>query len=113
VSAKNVPVISVGACLALAAIAIVGFAIAGEARLGLALGAGFAIGSTNGLAARRALDSPIGFRASSLFRIAFMTVAALVVAVLIGLQYAWLTLFGVGGAQLVLVIVAARSLMGR
>jgi hypothetical protein len=42
-----------------------------------------------------------------------MTVAALVVAVLIGLQFAWLTLFGVGGAQLVLVIVAARSLMGR
>lgn len=112
-SAKNVPVISVGACLALAALAVAGFAIAGEARLGLALGAGFAIGSTNGLAARRALDSPIGFRFSSLVRIAVMTVAALAVAVLIGLQYAWLTLFGVAGAQLVLVIVAARSLLGR
>jgi hypothetical protein len=113
VNTKNVPVVSVGACLALAAIAVIGFAIAGETRLGLALGAGFAVGSTNGLAARRALDSPMGFRASSLVRIAFMTVAALAVGVLVGLQYAWLTLLGVGGAQLVLVIVAARSLLGR
>jgi hypothetical protein len=113
VNAKNVPMVSVGACLALAVAAVAGFAIAGEPRLGLALGAGFAIGSTNGLAARRALDSPIGFRASSLFRIAFMTVAALGFAALIGLEYAWLTLLGVAGAQLVLVIVAARSLLSR
>jgi hypothetical protein len=106
-------VVSVGACLALAALAVAGFAVAGEMRLGLALGAGFAIGSANGLAARRALDSPIGFRASSLVRIAFMTAAALAVGALLGLQYAWLTLFGVAGAQLVLVIVAARSLLNR
>lgn len=112
-NAKNVPVVSVGACLALGAIAVAGFAIAGEMRLGVALGAGFAIGSTNGLAARRALESPIGFRLSSLVRIVFMTVAALAVAALLGLQYAWLTLFGVAGAQLVLVIVAARSLINR
>lgn len=112
-SAKNVPVVSVAACLALAAIAVVGFAIAGELKIGVALGAGFAIGSANGLAARRALDSPIGFRASSLVRIAFMTAAALAAGALLGLQYAWLALFGVAGAQLVLVIVAARSLMSR
>ena len=112
-SAKSVHVVSVGACLALAVLSVAGFAIAGEVRLGLALGAGFAVGSTNGLAARRALDSPIGFRASSLVRIAFMTVAALGAGALIGLQYAWLTLFGVAGAQLVLVIVAARSLLNR
>jgi hypothetical protein len=112
-SAKNVPVVSVGVCLALAAIAVAGFAIAGEPRIGLALGAGFAVGSTNGLAARRALDSPFSFRFSSLVRILFMTVAAIAVGALVGLQYAWLTLFGVAGAQLVLVIVAARSLIGR
>ncbi len=110
---KSVPIVSIGACLVMAAIALVGFALGGEIRLGLALGAGLLIGSTNGMAAGRALDSPIGFRLSSLFRLVVMTVLAIAAGLLLGLQYAWLVLIGVAGAQLVLVTVAARSLLRR
>ena len=60
-----------------------------------------------------ALDSPIGFRATSIFRLALMTVVAFGAAFLIGLDHAWLVLIGVAAAQLVLVAVAARSLLRR
>lgn len=110
---KSVPAVSVGACLVLAAIAVSALTLSGEWRAGLALGAGLVIGSVNGLAASRALDAPLGFQATSIFRLAVMTVAAIGVALLIGLQLAWLVLIGVAGAQLVLVAVAARSLLKR
>jgi hypothetical protein len=111
VNSKSVPVVSVGACLLVAAVAVAAFAIEGELRAGLALGIGLVIGSTNGMAAQRALGSPMGFRFSSLLRLAFMTVAALGAGALLGLSYAWLVLIGVAAAQLVLVAVAARSLL--
>jgi len=105
--------VSVGTCLVLAFIAVVALAVGGDLRAGLALGTGFVIGSANGIAARRALDSPIGFRATSIFRLALMTIVAFGAAFLIGLDHAWLVLIGVAAAQLVLVAVAARSLLRR
>jgi hypothetical protein len=103
--------VSVGACLVVALVAVAIFAIEGELRPGLALGIGLVIGSTNGMAAQRALGSPMGFRFSSLLRLALMTIAALGAGVVLGLNYAWLVLIGVAAAQLVLVAVAARSLL--
>jgi len=113
VNSKSVPTVAVGACLVLAVAAVVAFALTGQLRGGFALGAGLVIGSVNGVAASRALQSPIGFQATSIFRLALMTVAAIGVALLIGLQVAWLVLIGVAAAQLVLVAVAARSLLRR
>lgn len=95
----------------MAALAVVGLGIAGNLRGGFALGAGLAIGAGNGLVASRALDTPIGFQVSSLIRLTLMTMAAIVAALLIGLDYAWLVLMGVAAAQLTLVAVAARSLL--
>jgi len=113
VNSKGVPVWSVGACLALALAVVAAFGLGGNLRAGVALGIGLVIGSTNGIAAIRSLDSPVGFHLSSLFRLAIMTAAALAAAAVIGLAYAWLVLIGVAAAQLVLVAVAARSLLSR
>ncbi len=52
-------------------------------------------------------------RLSSLPRLALLTIAAIGAGLLIGLSYAWLVILGVAGAQLVLVAVAARSLLKR
>lgn len=102
---------SVGASAAAAAVAVAGCGLGGSFRSGIALAAGFLIGSTTGFAATRALDSPVSFRFSSLVRLGFMTGAAIAAGYAVGLEYAWLVLFGVAGAQLILVVVAARSLL--
>lgn len=93
--------------------ALIGFLAAGYPRNGVALAIGLLIGSFNGIAATRALESPVGFRFTSMLRLAALTVAALAAAYLLGLQYAWLVLLGVAGAQLVLAGVAASSVLRR
>jgi len=100
-------------CLAAAVVALVALAVAGEVRAGAAVALGLALGSINGLLAQRALDAGVSVRLSSLPRLALLTVAAIGAGFLIGLSYAWLVILGVAGAQLVLVAVAARSLLKR
>ena len=100
-------------CLAAAVVALVALAVAGEVRAGAAVALGLALGSINGLLAQRALDAGVSVRLSSLPRLALLTVAAVGAGFLIGLSYAWLVILGVAGAQLVLVAVAARSLLKR
>lgn len=112
-SSKSVPVVAIGMCAVAAVVALIGLLAAGYPRHGVALAAGLVIGSANGIAATRALESPVGFRFTSLLRLAAMTLAALAAAYVLGLQYAWLVLLGVAGAQLVLAGVAARSLLRR
>lgn len=105
--------LSVAACGLAALIAVAAFGIGGNLRAGFALGIGLLIGSMTGFAVLRALDSPVGFRLTSMLRIGAMTAAGLGAGAAIGLQYAWLVLIGVAAAQLVLVAVAARSLVRR
>lgn len=105
--------IVVGTCAVVAAASLAGFLVAGYPRHGVALAAGLVIGSANGIVATRALESPVGFRFTSLARLAAMTLAALAAAYVIGLEYAWLVLLGVAGAQLILAGAAARSLLRR
>lgn len=112
-NSKSVPVMSVAACGVAALIAVGAFGIGGNLRAGFALGIGLLIGSMTGFAAMRALESPVGFRLTSMLRIGVMTVAGLGAGAVIGLQYAWLVLIGVAAAQLLLVAVAARSLVRR
>ena len=100
-------------CLAAAVVALVALAMAGEVRAGAAVALGLALGSINGLLAQRALDAGVSVRLSSLPRLALLTAAAIGAGFLIGLSYAWLVILGVAGAQLVLVAVAARSLLKR
>lgn len=100
-------------CLAAAVVAFVALAVAGEVRAGAAVALGLALGSVNGLLAQRAVDAGVSVRMSSLPRLALLTIAAIGAGLLIGLSYAWLVILGVAGAQLVLVAVAARSLLKR
>ena len=100
-------------CMAAAILIFVVLAIAGEVRAGAAVALGLVLGSVNGLVAQRALDSGVSVRLSSLPRLAILTIAAIGGGLLIGVSYAWLVILGVAGAQLVLVVVAARSLLKR
>ena len=100
-------------CLAAALVALVALVAAGNARAGIAAAAGLVLGSVNGAIAGRALEAGLSPRATSLARLAVLTVAAIVVGLVIGLSYAWLVILGVAAAQLVLVGVAAGSLLRR
>ena len=100
-------------CLAAAVVAFIALLIAGEVRAGAAVALGLVLGSINGLLAQRALDAGFSVRLSSLPRLGLLTVVAIGGGLLIGLPYAWLVILGVAGAQLVLVAVAARSLLKR
>jgi len=96
------------ACAAMALAAIVVALVLGHPRAGLALGAGLLMGSVNGYFAERALRSPIPFRATSLARMAMLSMAGLAVGLLLGMDVAWLPLIGIAAAQIVLAVVAAR-----
>ena len=100
-------------CLAAAVVTFVALSIAGEVRVGLAVALGLVLGSVNGLLAQRALDAGVSVRLSSVPRLGLLTLVAIGGGLLIGLSYAWLVILGVAGAQLVLVAVAARSLLKR
>lgn len=112
-SAKNIPVLTIGACLLAALGLVIVLSALGEFRVGAALGLGLVLGSTNGLAVEKSMESGVGPRASSLLRLSLLTVVALGASVLLGLSYAWLVVMGVAGAQLVLVASAARSLLSK
>lgn len=103
---------AIGCLLAAAAALLTGF-VAGYPRAGVAAAAGLALGSLNGVAAGRAFNAGMNPRASSLVRLVVLSAVAVVAALLIGLDNAWLVLLGVGAAQMVLVGMAAGALLRR
>ena len=101
------------ACVAMALVAFaIGLAV-GQPRPAIALSAGLLLGATNGFMIRRALGFDAGFRASSLARLALLTVAGLAAGLLVGLDVFYWAIVGVAGAQLVLAVVAVRNLVSR
>jgi hypothetical protein len=100
-------------CLVAAALALAVLAGSGHPRAGFAAAAGLALGSVNGALAGRALGAGMSPRASSLIRLGVLSAAAIAVGLLIGLDYVWLVILGVGAAQMVLVGMAAGSLLRR
>ena len=101
------------ACVVLAAVVLVALVAVGFPRAGLAAAAGLALGSVNGLMAGRAFGLGLNPRSSGLIRLALLSAAAIGVGLLLGLDYVWLVILGVGAAQMVLVGFAARSLLRR
>ncbi|GAC1656711.1 MAG: hypothetical protein NVS9B1_12700 [Candidatus Dormibacteraceae bacterium] len=101
------------ACAAMALAAIVLALILGHPRAGLALGAGLVIGSANGYLARKSLNVDIPFRATSLGRLAVISMAGLAAGILLGMDVAWLALVGLAAAQLVLAGAAVRGMLAR
>jgi hypothetical protein len=100
-------------CLVAATIVFAALALSGNPRAGAAVAVGLVLGSINGALAERALGAGVSFRLSSIPRLAVLSAAAIGAGLLLGSQYAWLVILGVAGAQAVLVLVAARSLLRR
>ena len=100
-------------CLVAAIVAMIALSAAGNTRAGLAAAVGLALGSVNGLLADLALAAGISPRVSSLPRLGLLTAIAIGAGFVIGLDYAWVVILGLGAAQLVLVGIAARSLLNR
>jgi len=98
---------TVAGCAAAAALAVLALALAGHWLSGVALAIGLVMGSANGFLARRALGSDLGFRATSLGRLAVLSAAGIGAGLLLGLQTLPLVIIGIGLAQLVLALLAA------
>lgn len=93
--------------------AVASFAVAatlGHWQAGLAIGAGLTIGAANGFLVRRSLGSAAGFRASSLGRLALLSVVGLGAGLLISPAVAPLVLVGIAVAQVALTLVAGWEL---
>jgi hypothetical protein len=96
------------ASTAVAVLAILLSAIAGQLMVGVGLGAGLVIGSLNGhfVAALLARDTP--FVMGSVVRMAMLSGVAVLAAVLLA-SPVWAVLLGVGAAQLVMVGAGVRQ----
>ncbi len=94
-------------CLAGAAVALVALTLAGRWRAGLALALGLVVGSLNGLMAKRALESGVDFRFTSIGRLSVLTAAGIGIGFVIGVATVPLVIGGIALAQLALAGVAA------
>ena len=91
------------ALIALAASPVISWPLAGG------IAAGLVAGSLNPLLARRAINSALPFQATSLMRLALLSALAIGVGFLIGVPYA--PIFGVAGAQFVLVLASTWAVL--
>ena len=98
-------------CIVAALVAFVIGSAAAHPREGLALGAGLALGSGNGHLARRLLGSLVPFGASSIGRLVMLSVVAIGVGFVMGVDVMWLVVLGLGLAQLILAFVSARAVL--
>ena len=85
-----------------AAVALAALVVAGLPRAGFALAVGLLIGGLNGYLVARQLAAGVPFSATSLARLAVLSVLGLAIGLLIGADVAWLTVIGIGVSQLVL-----------
>jgi O-antigen/teichoic acid export membrane protein len=100
--------VTVVACAALAAGAVVGSAFTGHLGFGIGLATGLLLGSFNGYAIRELLTRGAPFRVASLVRLVAFSGLVLVAAVAFGPQ-AWTVPLGIGLAQLVMVAAGVRQ----
>ncbi len=98
---------TVAASAGLAALCIVAGAITGHLPVGMGLGAGLLIGSSNGHLVVATLRTSAPFALASVGRLLLLSAVAVGVALLLGPQ-AWSVLIGVAAAQLVMVVAAVR-----
>jgi hypothetical protein len=98
---------TVAASVALAAISLFAGLLTGNFGVGAGLGAGFAVGSLNGVFMLRLLENDAPFVMSSVARLAMVSAVAILLAFVLGAA-AWAVLLGVAGAQVVMVAAAVR-----
>ncbi len=94
-------------CLAVAAAGLLVFTLSGHPKSGVAVAAGLLIGSFNGHLALKSLTSDGSFRLASLLRLGALSAAGVGVGLLLGTDVVYLTIGGLGAAQLILAAAAA------
>jgi hypothetical protein len=94
-----------------AVVALLASGLGGSWTVGLALALGFLLGGVNATLVARSLGATAGFRATSLGRLAMLSVVGLGIGLLAFPAQAWLVAVGLGAAQLILVAVSARVLV--
>jgi hypothetical protein len=99
---------TLGASVVLAAAVILTAAFAGHLRLGAGLGAGLVIGAFNGFTFKAVIDRRAPILVTSVVRLSFFTLLALIVARIVG-ESVWPVVIGIGIAQLVMVGVSVRQ----
>jgi hypothetical protein len=113
VSGLGIPGRTAVVCLTAAVLAFIAFALFGQPREGLALGAGLALGGVNGLLAAGSADVLGAFRFFSLMRLGLLSAVALAIGLLLEPALAWVIVAGVASSQFVLSAVAMRSVLRR
>ena len=108
---SGIPRMTAAVCLAAALVAFLASAVAGQARPGLALGLGLAIGGVNAWLAAKSMSAGLGFGAMSLVRIGVLSALALAAGLALDPSVAWLTVLGVAASQMVMSLVAIRSVL--
>jgi hypothetical protein len=98
---------TLGASVVLAATVLVAAALAGHAALGAGVGVGLVLGSFNGFIIQALLERRAPMLATSVLRLAFFSVLALIAARFAG-GSVWPVVIGIGIAQLVMVGVGVR-----
>jgi hypothetical protein len=96
-------------CAVAAVAAFASLTVAGRPRAGAALAAGLLLGSLNGFLARKSLGLDASFRATSLGRLALLSLAGLAIGWPLGLENVPLVLVGLGAAQLLLAGLAVKA----
>ena len=100
-----------GAALAAAVLALLAGLVIGHWLDGLAGCVGLVIGSTNAFLTKRSLSGPLGFRASSLARLALLSLLGIAAGLLIGVPTLPFVIGGIALAQLLVTAVAIREVM--
>jgi hypothetical protein len=98
---------TLGASVALAAAVMIVAAMSGRASLGAGLGIGLILGSFNGFIIQALLERRAPMLATSVLRLGFFSVLALVAARFAG-GSVWPVVIGIGLAQLVMVGIGVR-----
>jgi hypothetical protein len=86
----------------LALLALVALALAGHLRAGLAIDLGLVVGAVNGPLIQRSAQLGFAFGALAFGRLLFLSLLAVGLGLLLGLDVLWLVVGGVALAQLVL-----------
>jgi hypothetical protein len=98
---------TLGASVVLAAAVLFVSAVAGHLTIGAGLGIGLVIGALNGFTFQAVLDRRAPILVTSIIRLSFFSLLALIVARIVG-DSVWPVVTGIGIAQLVMVGVSVR-----
>ena len=99
------------ACIGAAAVSALALSVAGHPRFGLALAAGFLIGSISGPLAVRSLVSELPYSLVSVSRLTVQSALALAIGFALGTDVVWVPMLGIAGALAILAGYAVRGVL--